>query len=288
MIEWPEPLIIDLARRRTIPVIGSGVSKHSENESGVRPPLWKEFLYNCAQTKSRSEVEHIFQAIEDRDYLHACEWLKMLMEDEWNNYLRDTFTAPQFRAAEIHKQLANLDSRIVFSLNFDNIFETYLRNEQGGSTIVKNYHDSDVQEFLRDTARFVIKLHGSLDTPNKLIFTQRDYADARINNAAFYKALDASILTHSLLFIGAGYTDPDVNLLLENHNFTFPSAKPHYFLTSENHHECLVRSMKENRNLKFIVYDKIDDGHSGLVTELENLVKQTNEAREDLIQTTNW
>ena len=43
MIVWPLHLIDELARRRSIIFLGSGVSKNSAGIAGKRPPLWKEF-----------------------------------------------------------------------------------------------------------------------------------------------------------------------------------------------------------------------------------------------------
>ena len=44
MIDWPQQLVDDLARRRAIVMIGSGVSRHSVGLSGARPPTWHGFL----------------------------------------------------------------------------------------------------------------------------------------------------------------------------------------------------------------------------------------------------
>jgi hypothetical protein len=44
MIDWPQQLIDDLARRRAIVMIGSGVSRHSVGTGGDRPPTWHGFL----------------------------------------------------------------------------------------------------------------------------------------------------------------------------------------------------------------------------------------------------
>ena len=50
MIEWPDNLIEDIARRKCVLVLGSGVSKNSTNSKGIRPKDWNEFLTSASET----------------------------------------------------------------------------------------------------------------------------------------------------------------------------------------------------------------------------------------------
>lgn len=290
MVDWSDVLISDLARRRTVLVLGSGVSRHASSDSGQKPPDWKTFLEAALEDcPDRASAGHISAAIESRDFLHACEWLKKRYDEEWNAYLRGVFQQPQYQGGELHQLIQKLDARIVFSLNFDDIYERVANEAYNGSLIIKQYYDDDVVEFLRGDGRYVVKVHGGLNSPDKLIFTQRDYAKARIANSSFYQSFDACLLTHSFLFIGAGYSDPDVNLVLENQNFSFPSNAPHYFLTSDNANDDLRDSLRQNRNLKTLAYDALDQDHTGLVQAIEALVVKVEEKREELKEKSmNW
>ncbi|MDN3622715.1 SIR2 family protein [Methylobacterium isbiliense] len=255
-----------------IVVIGSGVSRHALGHGSLRPPMWEGFLRQAIiDCPNRDSLGPIEEAVASGDYLHACEWLKKRYDENWVSYLRRTFSAPAYAPAEIHEQILRLDARIVFSLNFDVIYERHANNIHHGSHIVKNYYDTDVSEFLRGGGRYIIKVHGNLNSPESLIFTQKDYARARIKHAAFYQAFDAALLTHTFLFIGSGYSDPDINLLLENQNFGFPSQLPHYFLSGNPMHVDRRASLRDNRNIKVLEYDRIDDAPTGLVAELIQL-----------------
>lgn len=46
MIDWPERLVEDIARRRCVLFLGSGVSANSVNKEGERPKTWTEVLKN--------------------------------------------------------------------------------------------------------------------------------------------------------------------------------------------------------------------------------------------------
>jgi hypothetical protein len=289
MIEWPDSLVKDLARRRAILVIGSGISRHSTGEGGVRPPTWSAFLTKAMlDCPEKGNLEPIDKAIKSGDYLHACEWLKKRFDESWVPYLRRTFSQPAFPPAEIHQEILNLDSRIVFSLNFDDIYERHVNSIHRGSYIMKNYSDPDVAEFLRGDGHYIIKVHGNLNSPENLIFTQKDYSRARVRHSSFYQAFDAALLTHTFVFIGSGYSDPDVNLLLENQNFGFPSQLPHYILVGGDYGSDRKLSLRENRNVKVLEYDPNDDFHSGLVAEIRTLNELVEAERFEMAKAVSW
>lgn len=121
---WPEPLVRDLARRNVAIVLGSGVSKNSLGANGVdRPPVWLEFLKKGIERVGTRGTQHIKRAISDSDYLHACEWLKDKLDDDWEEFLRSQFLTPSYTASELHDLIFRLDQRITLSLNLDNIYE---------------------------------------------------------------------------------------------------------------------------------------------------------------------
>lgn len=291
MVNWQEtPRIInDIARRRAVIVIGSGVSRHALGNDDNRPPTWKTFLEEALNNcPIKENIDHIKQAINEGDLLHACEWIKNRYDEDWTRHLRDTFSKPRFQPGKLHDEIARLDSRIIFSLNFDDIYERAAHQFYSGCIFIKNYYDEGVSECLRDDGRYIIKVHGSLNTPEKLIFTQQEYAKARVHNATFYQAFDSALMTHSFVFIGAGYSDPDVNLILENQAFGFPTSNPHYIITSSPNETDLKESLRKNRNLKTIEYDKVDDHHTGLVDAIKELADLVEEQRLKLNETNNW
>lgn len=288
MIDW-QGVVGDLARRRAVIVIGSGVSRHSTGNRGQCPPTWKDFLEQALKDcPDKANLSPIQSAIATGDYLHACEWLQKRFDESWVQYLRKTFSLPAFAPAEIHEHILKLDSRIVFSLNFDDIYERHAGGIHQGSHVVKNYYDEDVSEFLRGDGRYIIKVHGNLNTAPSLIFTQKDYSRARIKHSTFYDSFDAALLSHTFIFLGCGVSDPDVNLLLENQKFGFPSQNPHYFITAQHFNSDLKASLRENRNLKVLEYDPVDKNHSGLVEELKALNELVEAERFEVARLTSW
>lgn len=288
MANWPKNLVRDIARRRCIPVIGSGVSRQATGENDVRPPTWTGFLNDRLEGLDANKSTHIQKAIENGRLLEACEWLQQRYDYQWTSELRKAFSAPKFKPAKVHETIARLDTRIVFSLNFEDILDRALQEVHGGTCITKRYYDPDVSEFLRGADRYLIKVHGSLDEPDRLIFTQRQYAEARIAAAPFYNAFDSALMTNTFLFLGAGYNDPDINLILENQNFTYTKSHPHYFLCADGMHSDMKVSLRANRNLEVIEYEKVDGDHTGFPRVLEELLALVERERELIAESLDW
>lgn len=273
---WPKKLVTDLEHRKVVVMIGSGVSRHSTSEDGLtRPPDWKSFLESGLIQLGSSGTRHIKTAISGNDFLHACEWLKARLDEDWPQFLTSTFQTPGFKSAEIHDVIFRLDQRIVATPNIDDIYDRYVTEMTGGRTKIKKFFDDDAPLFLRDDSDYILKIHGSIDTTSNLIFTQKEYAEKRNSFGAFYSALDAAILSHTFLFIGCGIHDPDITLLLENNRFRFPGMPPHYFVTSSKMNSDLENSLRQNRNLKCIKY-KSENNHAELLTRLKALAELVN------------
>jgi hypothetical protein len=289
-VAWPERLIADLARRRVALVIGAGVSRHAIDKKGERPPLWRNFLENSLDAVNGGNKEHIEKALAENDLLHACEWIKKRYAEGWVEHLRSTFISPIFKPTQIHSDILSLDQRLLFTLNFDDIIERTAVGFEKNAYVIKRHCDADVSEVLRGDGRYIVKVHGSLNTPNQLVFTQGEYAKARVHHQNFYTAFDAALMTHTFLFIGCGTSDPDIALLLENQAFGQNADVdiPHYFLSASGMNSDLRNSLLINRGLKVVDFEPQDELYTGLSDEINKLVTLVENAREKLVDSQNW
>ena len=289
MIDWPAPLIKDLARRRAILFLGSGVSKNSSSTVGParRPPTWEEFL-QAALDQCANPKRHIQKLLKERDYLTACEILKYKLDDQWRALVHEQFVEPGFAPADIHKDIFKLDSRIVLTQNVDKIYDAFASSESAGTVYVKEYSKADIALVVRGDKRCVLKAHGTVDTPDEMIFTREEYSRARVAHSAFYDVLDALTVTHTLLFIGCGLSDPDVQIMLERHAYKFPGSRPHYMIAPAGSlHDDVQKSLKRNLNIRFLLY-KSHDHHKELRDSLHQLAGLVETRRGELATTRDW
>ena len=109
-IDWPTELVTAIARRRSVVVLGSGVSRQSVSASGQRPPAWDQLLtQGVSRLISPNTIKTaIRRAIRTGDYLLACQMVKEQMGDpEFHEFLREQFLTPHFQPAAIHDSIIN-------------------------------------------------------------------------------------------------------------------------------------------------------------------------------------
>lgn len=289
MITWPEELVLDLARRRSVLFLGAGVSKNATNEHGERPPDWKEFLLTLAD-RVEGENKAVMEAcIGSGDLLTACEVArKALRQDVFEGRLLAEFSEKRFRFDKVHEDIVQIDSRIVITTNFDKIYENAANTILHGDILIKTYRSEDVADVLRRQNRCVLKVHGSIDSPREAILTRSDYAKIRNERANFYRLVDALFITHTFVFLGASLNDPDVRLLLEDYARRYPGARPHYMVSPRGSLAPPVAEVvQETMNLRMIEYAP-ENNHLELKRGISDLKDLVNLSRSSLLTTMNW
>jgi hypothetical protein len=271
---------------------GAGVSMNSVGNNGVRPPSWADFLSEAAQQigpPRKKIVKEILALIKSGDFLTAAEVIRNeIKQEKFTNLVKARFHTPDFKAAPIHKTLFNLDLRIAITPNFDSIYETAAGERGAGAITTKIYHDDDIADCLRRHERVLIKSHGTISSPNKLIFTRTDYAKARNDNSQFYELLDALLRTHTFIFVGCGVNDPDIRSLLENYRYRHPYGQSHYFVTaSKNFCPEVQAVLSESLKINIIEYPATKD-HANLSKELEVLTTLVELERIELSKNQSW
>lgn len=296
MIDWPKDVISSIARRRAVIFLGAGVSMNSIGAEDKRPPSWHQFLEEGLKKINKSDAIEAKVFLRKGDYLGCCQILKEKMGHGWTEYLEESFLIPAYQPNELHKAIFSLDASIVMTPNVDKIYDQFIYAQQGvqagaapNNIKIKRFFDEDIPRVLRgnEKQRLLLKIHGCIDTPDKLIFTREDYAGIRNKHANFYKAIDALIFTHTFLFIGCGMNDPDLSLVLENYSMAFEAAPPHFVALSEkiktNHESLLSKSY----NLKVIKYSPNNE-HQELLDSVKDLADKVDTYRSALSTYAIW
>lgn len=290
MISWPDELVDDIARRRSVLFLGAGISKNSQNSMGARPKDWDEFLKAAAnKVTDPTHKNEVLASIGAGDLLTACELAQRhLGAAQFKSLLIGEYSTPGFSPAQIHDDITGLDSRIVITTNFDKIYENRASHLQNNTIIVKTYYDGDTADILRRLDRCVVKMHGTIDTSDKAIFTRTSYARARNEHAEFFRLIDALFLTHTFVFLGASMRDPDIQLLMEDQAYRFPGSRPHYMVTSAGAISPGVLSiMRDSMNISPLTYDPVNY-HQELAQSIAVLRSQVDAARLAFSKNLNW
>jgi len=292
MISWPDSLVMDIARRKSVIFIGAGVSMNSVSTSGSRPKNWADFLLGAAEkiNGNASLVSHVKKLVRNGDLTTACDIVKdEIGANAFCDFARKEYLSPGFQSADIHSHIESLDSRIVVTTNVDKIYDNMIQQNTINPPIVKTHTDNGLAEAVRLQERLLLKIHGTIDNPNDMIFTRRDYISARRKNLEMYKVISALAITHTFLFLGCGLSDPDITLIFENYSNDFTYGRNHFFTATKKDCKRMehVRVLEETRNIKFLKYDQ-KDNHAELTDSLKRLADDVYTARSDLSTNSNW
>jgi len=272
-ISWPQSLLTEVAERRCVPVLGAGASASSVNVDGVRPPGWVDFLHRgfrrIANDADRAAAE---EQLEKGAALDAAQILAdSLGSPDFGLFIRHELEDPGFPPSRLHELLLQIDPKVVITTNYDRIYESLALqgNAVAGYNVCK-YYDGHFVNDLRSDRRLIVKAHGCVSDPQKIVFTRKQYFAARRDYPQFFETLDAIFLTSTLVFIGSGFNgDPDIELLLQNANISAPSQHTHYAVVEAGRHASVLRAMEETYNIKFLQYDL--GQHQQVIEALEQL-----------------
>jgi len=277
VISLPDALVDEIAERRCAIILGAGASAASKSFDGsTAPKNWTELLQaGISKIANEDDREAAKELLDKQAYLDAAQIMFDSLEAaDFNSFINSEFKTPNFQPSEIHKLVLRIDPKIVITTNYDSIFENYA--QQGGAVNaynVNHYYETHLINDLRSRERIIIKAHGCVTDPQKIILTRRQYFEARRNYPQFFSALDAIFLTHTLLFIGSGFAgDPDIELLLQNSYISSPSELTHYAIIEEGRHKSVIDALESTYNITFYQYEK--GKHGELVDALRVLADE--------------
>jgi hypothetical protein len=280
VIDWPQTLVKEIARRRCVLFLGAGVSAAATDDSGGQPKDWPGFLEEaCSLVRGEQNQSEVREMIAERRYL-LC--LQAIAEEadtsDYHNLLDHHFNNPAFQAGELHQIVRALDSRIVITTNFDKIYERLCLTSASEGYKVIPYYSGSLGDELRSDTRIIVKAHGTIDEIQRMVFTKAEYHRAKRDHPDFYALLKSIFLTHTCVFIGCSLDDPDVLLVLEDVRVTASSQRPHYSLIrTGGHSHYALRDWEKAYNIRALDYGP---NHGGLVESLRDLHAQVDALRQ--------
>ena len=277
-------LIDDLAKRKVVLFLGSGVSSSATTPQGKKIKGWEEFLRaQLDKISDESDKVLVKDLLDKKDYLLSCEIIKMSLGDEWDNIIADEFQKAG-TISELHKAILTLKQRVIVTTNFDKYLETSIASmpdTEMHPTVISEL-EPDLFRLFRDDRDYIIKLHGTVDSPDKLIFAKSDYHDKAYGSWVYREFLDLILLTHTVVFIGFSMDDPAISLLVEMYANKYKKCRPHYIFVGGDVGERMKDVSKRLRKLFIINYDKSND-HFELLMMIKDLALKTEERRREFV-----
>lgn len=277
-------LVEDLAARRVILFIGSGVSASGVTRSGSRIKQWRSFLEYAESKLIDEECKRLVsQYLGNNNYLFAAEVIKdSLSSTEWASLIQDEF-GQIADPSNLHRAIVSLDQRIVVTTNFDKLLENAWADSSAGLTHfpqVITKLDNSTFRILRENRSYLVKLHGTVDDPESIIFTQSDYTRDAYVNWAYSSFIETLLTTYTVLFIGFSMNDPALSRLVEMHAQKYPYCRPHYIFTSGPISDTIKNLNRRLRRLYVMEYSS-ENHHFQLVEYITELAVQSRAKRRE-------
>lgn len=267
---WPDNLVEELAYRRCLIFLGSGISATAKNDAGESPDTWGAFLNNVKlkmKNPSEDDKKFVEDMLKKQNYLLALQAIADLCDSgEYSNYLKSQYLRGKYKPSKVHELIKDLDSKIVVTTNFDKLYEGLCHEPE---YLTFDYTDTrSIIGSIKAPENIIIKAHGSIDDTEKLIFTAKQYYQAQEQYPEFYHLMTALFLTHTVVFFGYSLNDPDINLLLQFLHNTANSSCPHYMIDKKGNKPQMVKHWKDTYNVSLLEYG---DDYSCLESSLEEL-----------------
>nr|MCH9789570.1 SIR2 family protein [Planctomycetota bacterium] len=247
------PLTEAISKGNAVVYVGSGASIAADL------PDWPRFLEELeieARAYSLNAAINIKKRICKGDYLVAAEMLQNVFGNKLQDVTHRIFGKVSV-PTPIHRAIASIPFSLAVTTNYDSLLETAYGFSVPRLTW-QNPHD--VLQNVRSGIFCVLKLHGDYAVRKSVVLTRSHYRELQQVNNAVLNSLRMFLATHTFLFVGVSFSDPDLLALMDEAKALYGDVfGPHYAIFPQEffdpeYSEVLERSY----NIRTIVADPLE------------------------------
>jgi hypothetical protein len=201
----PPPLLRDIVASRCLPIIGAGFSRDAEVTGPRQLPLWRELGEQIAadlmdDPASTDPVEAISA--------YAQEYGRVRLIEELRARLHHGIARP----GPAQLEFCQLPFDVVCTTNWDTLLERAYETVERPYYVILEEHQLPIG--VDRGAVTLVKLHGDLDHPNRLVASETDYDSFLQENPLLVTYVANLLITRTPLFIGYSLDDPDFRQIM--------------------------------------------------------------------------
>lgn len=273
----------EIKSNRCILMAGSGLSAQASTEDGRNPPTWNKLLEDMidwCHKENKVDVGYVadFRKLVSEGFLiEAGQEIEGILNEKslLQQCLRETLFCNDACISNAHNYIAKIPFRAYFTTNYDTLIESAISSNTGHS--YQKYYEKTIDgvlESYRRNDKFVLKLHGDVEDPESIILGDRSYERLLYHNINYRYCLQTLFSMSSILFIGFGGSDPNLNSFLSNVAALDGRRIRHWMVVPEGTMPQLrAKRLSSDKGIKVIQY-KFDGKHTELTKFLELLMKQ--------------
>ena len=200
----PAPVLDDFVRGRWLPVVGAGLSRNAAVKDGPPPALWPELGSGMGSALSADGDDSVVEVLSA--YEHSFGRQKLVEQVGLRIRAHDA------KPGDVHLAFAGIQFKDLVTTNFDALLETAYESLDKRPFPI-------VDESLLSAENYypgprIVKLHGDLAHPNRMVLTEADYDSFLLNNPLLVTSVTAMFVDRTPMFIGYSLDDPDLRQLL--------------------------------------------------------------------------
>jgi len=258
----PDGLIKAFKDGKCVLFAGSGVSQRCLARNRRPLPTWQELMYlltSEADKKgliSSKAIQELNNLLAKNEYLMvAQELLETLGEKNVQSVINEALDPDGIIPSRLHELLAITPFRFRITTNYDNLLErAFITTWHRHIERVCIDELQRLRSLLNLQSEFVLKLHGDLDRPETIILGQKQY-QYLLQSTEYTEVLDDIFKNNSVLMLGYGLGDIDIQLALDRLAKSDISQQPHFLLCARDtktHTE--KKRLAADRNVHTIEY----------------------------------
>jgi hypothetical protein len=199
---FPKPLLDDLVNGRWLPVIGAGMSLNATLAPPAKMPLWGDLGKYFADELKDYSPTGVLDAISA--YEHEFGRVRLIER------LGELLHLDKVQPGPAHREFCSLPFDIVCTTNFDFLLEKqYGLERQDHRTIHPVVDEDQLSINIGAAGTLLLKLHGDLRHPKRLVVTEEDYDGFLSNYPLIATYLSNQLITKTAVFVGYSLDDPD-------------------------------------------------------------------------------
>jgi hypothetical protein len=202
LAHFPKPLLDDLVNGRWLPVLGAGMSMNATLAPPAKMPLWADLSKSFANELQDYSPTGVLDAISA--YEHEFGRARLIER------LAELLYINRVQPGPAHREFCSLPFDIVCTTNFDFLLEKQYDFERQDNRTVHPVVDEDQLSINVGAAgTLLLKLHGDLRHPKRLVVTEADYDGFLANYPLIATYLANQLITKTAVFVGYSLDDPD-------------------------------------------------------------------------------
>lgn len=245
MINIPHKIQKAINNNELVVFVGSGLSSRFDL------PTWQKLVEDIIQEIDKEDF-NVFLPVLKINALDPIDVLDKLRNEHSRikKYIKENFNIKNGDFS-LHKKLLELSGQII-TTNYDNAFESASNNTITPSIYTSKYNISEIN---KNHNPYIFKIHGSYSEPDNCILFKDDYEKLYSNGHAATEKLKTIFAEKTILFLGFGFNDDDINLIFNNLDGLFDNNNKHFILTKDSN---LFTQFKFLESINISDFNQID------------------------------